>query len=461
MFVVLFGLFRLLASLAVVIAAAYLGAAELAATGAQNQSGGIDKINHVIIIYQENWSYDSLYGTLAGTNNLASAGSIVQLDKNGAPLTSAPQPLVGGSPDPRFPASMPVAAYDLAQYVKSDQTTGDLVHRFYHEQLQIDGGKMDKFITWSDNGGLVLSYYDASAMPEGKLAREFTIADNFFHSAFGGSFLNHMYLVCACAPLWPNAPPAYISNPDPNNLADKQVTPDGYAVNTAFSVNAPHLANVTDATQLVPNLKDATIGDRLSAAGISWSWYSGGWNDALAGHPDKLFQFHHQPFVYFANYADGTAAKYQHLKDESEFFAALETGQLPNVVFIKPLGPDNEHPGYAALMRGQEHVAKIVGAIRGSAYWKDSAIIITYDENGGRWDHVAPPKIDRWGPGTRVPAIIISPYAKRGFVDHSEYETVSILKFIETRWHLKPLGTRDARADGLNNAFDFNQTLAQ
>lgn len=462
MFIVLFGLFRVLASCVVVISAGWLGATELvAALSPASATPGVEKINHVIVIYQENWSYDGLYGAFLGSNNLANAGTIVQVDKNGAQLTSAPQPLVGSMADARFPASLPVGPYDVSRYVKSDQTTGDIIHRFYHEQLQIDDGKMDKFIAWSDNGGLVMAYYDATTMPEGGLAREFTMADNFFHSGFGGSFLNHMYLVCACAPKWRNAPASFISNPDPNNLADKQVTPDGYAVNTAFTTNAPHPANMTDPTQLVPQLTEATIGDRLSKAGLSWAWYAGGWSDAFAGHPDKLFQFHHQPFAYFANLADGTAAKAEHLKDETEFFTALTSGNLQNVVFIKPLGPDNEHPGYADLMRGQRHVARIVAAIRASSYWKDSAIIITYDENGGRWDHVAPPKIDRWGPGTRVPAIIISPYAKRGFVDHTQYETVSILKFIEMRWHLQPLGTRDARANGFSNAFDFAQSAPQ
>ncbi|HEV2909270.1 MAG TPA: alkaline phosphatase family protein [Candidatus Eremiobacteraceae bacterium] len=435
------------------------------ATAAQAPATGIGKINHVVVVYQENWSYDGLYGKFPGSNNLANAGTVAQVDKDGTPLTSAPQPIVGPSPDSRFPATLPVAPYDINQYVPPAQTTGDLIHRFYHEQLQIDGGKMDKFVAWSDNGGLVLSYYDASSMPEGKLAHEFTMADNFFHSAFGGSFANHMFFVCACMPTWPDPPPGYISDPNPASLQDRILTPDDYAVNTVYSINDPHPASITIMsppfkTLLLPNQSAPTIGDRLSDAGVSWAWYSGGWNDALAGHPDPLFQFHHQPFVYFANFANGTAAKTQHLKDETEFFAAVSADQLPAVSFIKPLGPDNEHPGYANLARGQQHVADIVNAIRKSPYWADTAIIITYDENGGRWDHVAPLKIDRWGPGTRVPTIIVSPYAKRGFVDHTQYETVSILKFIETRWNLKPLGTRDAHANGLQNAFDFSQAVA-
>jgi phospholipase C len=114
--------------------------------------------------------------------------------------------------------------------------------------------------------------------------------------------------------------------------------------------------------------------------------------------------------------------------------------------------------GYTDLLRGQQYVADLVKAVQGSAVWKDSVIIITYDEAGGRWDHVPPPRGDRWGPGVRVPAIIISPYAKRRFVDNTTYETTSILKFIETRWDLAPLGSRDAAANNLLNAFDFSQT---
>ena len=181
-------------------------------------------------------------------------------------------------------------------------------------------------------------------------------------------------------------------------------------------------------------------------------------NDAVAGHPDALFQFHHQPVTYFAPYAEGKAARAEHLKDIEDFLAALRAGNLPAVAFVKPIGAYNEHMGYADLLGGQQYVANLVKAVQDSAIWKDSVIIITYDEAGGRWDHVPPPRGDRWGPGVRVPAIIISPYAKRRFVDHTTYETTSILKFIETRWQLAPLGSRDAAANNLFNAFDFSQT---
>jgi acid phosphatase len=274
--------------------------------------------------------------------------------------------------------------------------------------------------------------------------------------------LNAFWLVCACTPRFPDAPAGMIAqlSADGSLLKDGAVTPDGYAVNTVYSVNKPHPATAA-ASSLLPSQTMPTIGDRLSAKNVSWEWYSGGYADALAGHPDPLFQFHHQPFVYFANYADGTAAKQQHLADETAFLTAARGGSLPAVSFVKPLGEDNEHPGYTDELRGQAHVLDLVNAVKQGPDWKNTAIIVTYDENGGRWDHVAPPRGDRWGPGTRVPTIVISPFAKRGFVDHTQYDTTSILATIEARWGLRPLGARDASARPMLGAFDFGTAGGQ
>jgi phospholipase C len=426
------------------------------------QPVGLDKIQHVIVIYQENWSFDSLYGKFPGADGIANAGEqIGQLKKDGTPYTALPQPLDTSKNPPiadrRFPATLPVAPYDAAQYVPPDQKTGDIVNRALQEERQINGGKMDGFVAWSENGGLAMSYYDATDLPVGRLAQQYTLADRFFHSAFDGSLFNHFWLICSCTPVWTNAPANLVIQLDTQGVVRKHgsVTPDGYVVHTVYSANRPYPASIKDPAQLMPPLTMPTIGDRLSEKGISWAWYSGGWNDAVAGRPDPLFQFHHQPFNYFARYAEGTAARAEHLKDIEDFLAALRTGSLPAVTFVKPIGSDNEHPGYTDLLQGQQYVANLVKAVQESAVWKDTVIIITYDEAGGRWDHVPPPRGDRWGPGVRVPAIIISPYSKRHFVDHTTYETVSILKFIETRWSLAPLSSRDAAANNLLNAFDF------
>jgi len=436
-----------------------------AVTAAPATLSGLSKINHVVVLYQENWSFDSLYGEFPGANGIDEDGpAVTQLDKQNQPYATLPQPkdtnLKPVAADTRFPANLPVRPFDIDQYVAPDKRIGDLTQRFYQEQAQIDGGTMDKFVAVGDNGGLTLGYYNATILPEGQLAQQYTMADNFFHAAFGSSLHNHFWLIAAATPQWPTAPAGMVAQVDSNGalIKDGTVTPDGYLVNTAFPATGPHPATITDTAQLVPPLTMPTIGDRLDEKGISWGWFSGGWNDAIAGHPDPLFEFNHQPFAYFAKYAVGTPGQAAHLHDEQDFLRALSANSLPAVAFIKPLGADDEHPGYASLVRGQQHVADLVKAVQQSPYWADTAIIVTYDENGGFCDHVAPPTGDRWGPGTRVPAIIISPYAKKGFVDHTQYDTTSILKFIETRWGLAPLSARDAAANDLINAFDFAQS---
>jgi phospholipase C len=436
-------------------------------TGSEATGSGLEGINHVIVIYQENHTFDNYFGTFPGADGVATAGATaVQVDKQGRPYSTLPQPLANAvdgrrSPDPRFPSDLANGWFVFNDFVPPAEQTANIAHSFYRHQYQINGGDMNRFVAWSDGAGMVMGGWDLEELPLSRLAQQYTLADHFFQAAFGGSLLNHQWLICACTPTFPDAPSEMISIPfvdDPDHMQDRQVTPDGYLVNhegtaPAFSVNEPHPPSFKP-EQLVPNQTAPTIGDRLSAAGIDWAWYAGGWDDALAGCPDARFQFHHQPFVYYENYSDGTAAKEAHLKDERDFLAALEAGTLPAVSFVKPIGLDNEHPGYTTVQRGQEHVAKLVEAVQRSTYWPETLIIITYDDYGGGWDHVAPPVIDRWGPGTRVPAVIVSPLAKRGYVDKTVYDTTSILRTIEVRWGLQPLATRDVAANDLKNALE-------
>jgi phospholipase C len=416
----------------------------------------LSQLGHVVVIYLENWSFDSMYGSFPGAEGLSSpAAAIPQIDRTtGLPFVTLPQV------DPNIPLGLPNASFDISRFVPATQLIHDLVHRFYQEQQQIDGGRMDKYVTVSDAKGLSLGYYPTATLPVPQLMAtmpdQVKMMDHFFHAAFGGSFLNHQWLIAAASPTFPGAPTAITATLDAsgNLVTDGQVTPDGYVVNTSYTVNTPHPATAP-AANLVPNQTNPTIGDRLSAAGIDWAWYSGGWNNALAGHPDPLFQFHHQPFAFYANYADGTAAKAAHLKDETDFTAALAAGTVPPVSFIKPIGANNEHPGYATLMQGESYVVNLIRAIMASDIWVDTAVIVTYDENGGFFDHVPPPVVDRWGPGTRVPAIVFSPFARSG-VDSTRYDTTAILSLIEKRWGLAPLGTRDAaQADMSTHALIF------
>jgi acid phosphatase len=222
-------------------------------------------------------------------------------------------------------------------------------------------------------------------------------------------------------------------------------------------VSAPHGGGAQ--LPLIDDTADPNIGDRLSAAGISWNWYSGGWDDAAAGHPGALFQYHHQPFNYFANYAPGQPGR-SHLQDESAFLDSVHSGTLPTVSFVKPYGAENEHPGYASEANGSDHLVDLINAITTGPQAGNTLVVVTYDEFGGSWDHVAPPGAgsptagahDAWGPGTRIPALVIGRSLTRSGVDHTVYDTTSILATIERSFGLTPLSSRDAAVNDLATA---------
>ncbi len=530
--------------LALGLAAALFGCAgkELVAGG-----GGGDaitrslrsKVDTIVVIYAENRAFDNLYGNFPGAHGLSEvmdrdgrprAAYVPQTDRDGSVLPVLPptwggvtaagvEPVVTQSQSaglPNAPFSIEHAFEAQSSVTLSTSTvTRDLAHRFFEHQMQIDGGKNDGYAAWSDAGGLAMGHYDYSQSALYALAKEFVLADNFFQGAFGGSFLNHQYLICACAPVYPNADTAaakpsiailerdaagrYLPRLEPakgetsaldgpprfaksGNVAPAGYFGDGkfYAVNTmqpAYqpSGNAPAAADAdllyadpNKATTLPPQTQ-ASIGDALDAKHVDWAWYSGAWDAALAdgrrpplamreviyapetpgGSPD--FQPHHQPFNYYERFDPKAHAEQRaaHLKDYGALLAAAAAGRLPAVVFYKPQGNVNQHAGYASVAEGDAHIAGLVAKLRASPQWPHMVIVITYDEYGGAWDHVAPPQGDLLGPGARIPALIISPFAKRGTVDHTQYDTESILRFITRRFGLDPLPGIAMRDEGL------------
>ncbi|MBX6324078.1 MAG: acid phosphatase, partial [Rhodospirillaceae bacterium] len=465
----------------------------LGAPAPRAAAAGLDAIETVVVIFAENRSFDNLYGAFPGANGLAQASDVSkrQLDRDGTPLPELPpvwdgltapgvKPVVTQEQTEHLPNG-PFALDDPHGFNLSIVTlTHDLVHRFYQNQMQIDGGRNDKFVAYGDSGALVMGYWDGSKMGMWKIAQKYTLADNFFMGAFGGSFLNHIWLICACVPRYPDAdkspakPSIAVVEPDgvtlklapdspasaldgpPKFVSDGNLTPDFYAVNTMQppyqpSGNKPApggdpaYADPAAPTTLPPQT-EITIGDLLSDKGISWAWYGGAWQWVL-DHGNTLpypaFQYHHQPFNYFARYAPGTRARAEHLRDGglggAAFLEAIDTGTLPQVAFYKPQGNLNEHSGYADIASGDEHIVDVIRHLERSPQWPHMLVVVTYDENGGIWDHVAPPKGDRWGPGSRIPTIIVSPFARKGFVDHTPYDTTSILRFITRRFDLPVL----------------------
>jgi phospholipase C len=386
----------------------------------------IDAIEHIVVIYLENRSFDNLFGMFPGANGLSNAGpSAIQVDASNVPYATLP-PVVHPTKkkvDERFPKDLPNRPFLIDRFVAPDQLAYMIPASFFEQYRQVNGGRMDKFALHSPSGGLIMGYHDISKLGLWQLAKEYTLADNYFKGTFGGSFVSHFWIACVCIPRLENPPPSSMAQFAPNGvlIKDGNITPDGYILDD-MEPQTLHQPG-RDPKGLLAGQFMPTIGDRLSDRGVSWAWYSEGWNDAVAGRAPATFKFRHQAYAYFARYALGTAEQMAHLKDEADLLRDI--------------------------------AMEIISALQRSDAWKKTAIIITFDDNGGYWDHVPPPRIDRWGPGLRVPTIVVSPFAKKGYVDHTFYELTSILKLIEMRFRLEPLGERDANASPMLNVFDF------
>lgn len=469
-------------------------------------------IRNVIVIYAENRSFNNLFANFPGTQSALAelpAAQLQQRDRDGSLLPYLP-PIWGGMvPDAQTVNHTHYQIKQDADYLQKlanrpftlqgpeqealpqGVVTRDLCHLFYHNQMQINDGKNDKFAAWSDSGALTMGYYGDNKhnLRLWKLAQQYTLCDNFFQGAFGGSFLNHQYLICAQPPFYPDVSSspargliATLMSDDPTDkrlkpLADSpssalqgpprfgpaQITPDGYAVNTMqppYWPSAtrdkldPALADAKSANTLPPQTHPH-IGDLLSAKGIDWAWYAGGWQFANEGKKDSTqfppcpdFQTHHQPFNYFENLGPQHAIKRQHhLRDgglgdnsaHNKFINDIEAGHLPAVTFYKPQGNLNMHAGYSDVGAGDRHIAHIIQKLQESPLWDQSVIVVTFDENGGWWDPVAPPAGDRFGPGSRIPTLVISPFARKSHVEHTQYDTGSILRLISRIYDLPKL----------------------
>jgi phospholipase C len=354
-------------------------------------------IRHVITVMQENHSFDNYFGTYPGADGVPEDACMPW--------------------DPADSSRGCVAPFHIGRRAVEDLSdTPQVAAAQRHE------GAMDGFLSaiTQQRGReqrLVMGHYDRRELPfYWRLADEYVLFDRFFGSAAGGTLTNHMF--------WATGGPG-------DQDVRESVPAGGFTTPTIF--------------------------DRLEAKGISWKFYVQDYDPAISlrsGIGDRDGQAVSVPLLNYARFVDDPEL-FSHIVPMDEFQDDLERGTLPAVSYVVPLGAREHPPG--SLKLGQTTVGALVNGLMRSRYWTSSAFLLTYDSSGGWYDHVRPPRVDRWGYGFRVPALLVSAYAKRGHVNHTTLDFTSILAFIERNWRLQPLTARDRRAKSLMGAFAFDR----
>jgi phospholipase C len=378
-----------------------LGAALLAArAGTATASGPADRIEtqtpikHVIFLMQENHSFDNYFGTHPRVDGIPEG--VCMAKRLGRPAAGCVRPFHVGN-----------------------RAVRDLSHSQKTFRRQFRHGEMDGFVSAFDEGGAIsMGYYDDRDLPYYRnVVDNYVLFDRFFTSAHAGSVWNHLYWVTAT----------------PGNPKYDLIPPQGFG-------SLP------------------TIFDRLEAKGIPWKFYVQNYDPSITfrtpGKSDRGSQIVWVPLLDYDRYIHNPKL-FRKIVSLDEFYDDLANDTLPAVSYMAPSGSSEHPPG--SIQAGERFVRTLINALMRSGSWDDTALIWSYDDWGGWYDHVRPPRVDRYGYGFRVPAILVSAYARRGYIDHGTYDFTSVLKFIEDNWGVRPLSSRDANAKSIVSAFDFAQ----
>lgn len=386
--------------LTAVLAASQVSAAQADTAGQPAQPK--TPIQHLVVLMQENHTFDNYFGTYPGADGIPSG--------------------VRMPVDPKNPSAGYVEPWHLG-----NTTITDLSHSSATWADQFNKGKMDGFVSAlmqrNQDGRIAMGYYDDRDLPYyWNLADNYVLFDRFFSSATDGSFGNHMYWVAAIPP----------------------VTDRGRAL-------SEKLAGVP------------TIFDRLQEAGVSWKFYVQNYDPSITyrnvgNAGNRASQVVWVPLLNFDRFLDKPEL-FSHIVDLSQYYQDVRDGTLPAVAYIIPSGASEHPPQYPAS--GERFTKTLLQELMRSSAWSSSAFMVMYDDWGGWYDHVSPPQVDKYGLGARVPVILVSPYARKGFIDHTQLDFTSVLKFIEANWGLATLAERDARANNFLTAFDFAQAPRQ
>jgi len=392
-------------------------------------------------------------------------------------------------PDARFPASLPNGPFQITRYVDYTAVVGDPVHRFFQMWQQVDGGRDDLF---TNQGAVAMGFYNMAAGDAPyfrQLADTYALSDNHHQPVMGGTGANFQALATGHAiAYWRDGaltepPPNQIENPNPKPGTNNWYIHSGYrsgsytecadpgqlgvasiraylgslpyrtfndgncekgAYYLVNNYNAGFLATGEPAplgptVYRVPPQAQTTIAEALSAKGVTWKWYSGGRDGAAL---TKEYSGVADPLTYSS--AVMTSALRSNLQDHAALFRDIEDADnMPAVAFVIPPNSESGHPASSTVSRYEEFIRKLIGKVQSNpALWANSAILVTVDEGGGYWDSGYIQILDAFGDGTRIPLIAVSPFARKGQVDHTYTDHVSILKFIEANWGLPTLSAR-------------------
>ena len=461
--------------------------ASLAAAAACGQT--TTPIQHVVVIFQENNSFDHYFGTYPNAVNPIGEPAFTP---------AATTPGVNGlTPDllTRNPNSTQPFRLD-----RGLETTCDNDNHYADEQKAYDGGLLDKFPESTSATGagctpaLSMGYYDGNTVTAlWNYAQHFAMSDNFFDTEFGTTVMGHLNLISG-----------------QTHQTSVQTISGKVANGTVIAnVEAGFDDCVTTATGTPVKMTGKNVGDLLNAKGIGWGWFYADFPESTNNQPiafsacPSTYNSHYDPFQYYQSTSNqhhlpptsvaaiGTAAdQANHQYALTDFWNAANAGNLPAVSFLKASKPETGHPSDSTPLAEQTFLVETINELQKLPEWPSMAILIAYDDSDGWYDHVMPPIVsqsndpandtllgpkglcgtpaagaylDRCGYGTRLPFLVISPYAKQNFVDHSVTDTTSILRFIEDNWDLGRIGDQsfDAMAGSILNSFDFTAAHAK
>jgi phospholipase C len=445
--------------------------------------GNTSPISHVVVIFQENVSFDHYFATYPSA-----------LNPPGEPAFHAQEgtPTVNGLSEAlstNNPNSLQPQRID-----RSHAATADQDHGYMAEQQAFDSGLMDKFVEFTGtpqgNGpSLVMDYFDGNTVTAiWNYAQRFAMSDNSYNTTFGPSTPGALNL---------------ISGNTHGVTSDNSSS--GSTVQGTVIGDPDPMGDIASGTSTV-QLTGTNVGDLLNAKNMTWGWFEGGFDNPTAthigsdGNPAKDYVPHHEPFQYYPQTANpnhlaptsvaaiGHTDQANHQYDITRFFAALHAHNLPAVSFLKAPAYQDGHAGYSDPLAEQQFLVATINEIQKTPEWNTTAIIIAYDDSDGWYDHVQSPIVNqsqtqfdaltgagnagtktplagfqgRAGYGPRLPLVVISPFAKRNFVDHTITDQSSILRFIEDNWNLGRIGNGsfDALAGSLLNLFDFDHNNA-